>query len=389
MRARALFPAQRAARALFPAQGAARARRALPWILAVAGALAAALAVGAPGTDGPLLDPSSTGPSGTKALVDTLRELGARVEVRSEPPGRGDTTALLLVDDLDDPGRRQMTDWVRGGGTLIVTDVTSPLQPARPGSSISLGGLDPELRRGCPVAALSAVDRVSAPGAVLLEVPPGATGCFPGERESWLVVASVGRGTVVGLGGASAFLNSHLARADNAVLAATLLAPTPTDRVVVLRPPAPGAGQEDLGDLVAPRVKLALVQLGVAFVLVALWRAPRLGRPVLEPQPVQVPGSALVIAVGELLQRTRSRAQAASVLGDDLRRTLAARLGLPSSAPAEVVADAVAGRSTRSAEEVLAVLAGQTPADEEALVALAQTVEAIRREIGRNEVGSR
>jgi len=195
-------------------------------------------------------------------------------------------------------------------------------------------------------------------------------------------VASIGRGTVVGLGGASALLNSRLGRADNAVLAATLLAPTRADRVVVLRPPAPGSGQEDLIDLVAPRAKLAVVQLGVAFVVVALWRARRLGRPVLEPQPVQVPGSALVIAVGQLLQRTRSRAQAAAVLGDDLRRTLASRLGLAPSAPAEVVADAVAGRSDRSSEEVLAVLAGQTPGDEEALVALARTVEQIREETG-------
>jgi len=363
-------------------QASRRARRAGPWALLAVGALAAALAVGAPSGDGPPLDPSSTGPGGTKALVDTLRELGARVEVRSELPGRSDTTALLLADDLDEPGRQRLAGWVEEGGTLVVTDVTSPLQPGRPTSSVSFAGIDPELRRGCAVPALRQVDRVSAPGAVLLEVPPGGTGCFPGDRESWLVVVSVGRGTVVGLGGASAFLNSRLGRADNAVLAATLLAPTRADRVVVLRPPAPGSGQQDLSDLVAPRAKLALVQLCIAFVLVALWRARRLGRPVLEPQPVQVPGSALVIAVGQLLQRTRSRGQAASVLGDDLRRALASRLGLAPSAPAEVVADAVAGRSNRSPEEVLAILAGQTPGDEEALVALAQSVEQLRQETG-------
>ena len=357
-------------------------RRARPWLLLAAAALAAALVVGAPSGDGPALDPSSTAPSGTKALVDTLRELGARVDVRAEPPGRGDTTALLLVDDLDQQGRQQLVDWVEEGGTLVVTDVTSPLQPGRPGSGVSLVGLDPELRRGCQVSALREVDRISAPGAVLLDVPQGATGCFPGDGDSWLVVAPAGRGTVVGLGGASAFLNSRLGRADNAVLAATLLAPTRADRVVVLRPPAPGGGQTSLSDLVAPRVKLALVQLGIAFALVALWRARRLGRPVLEPQPVRVPGAALVTAVGQLLQRTRSRDQAASVLREDLRRTLAARLGLAPSTPADVVADAVAGRSTRSADEVLAVLAGQTPPDEEALVALAQTVESMRREVG-------
>jgi len=357
--------------------------RALPWALLAVGAFAVAFVLGAPGDDGPPLDPASTGPSGTKGLVDTLRELGARVEVRSEPPGPGDASGLVLVDALDDDGRQRVADWVRAGGTLVVTDLSSPLQPGAPASSVSLAGVDPELRRGCDVAALAQVGRVSAPGATLLEVPPGATGCFPGGEESWMVVAPVGRGTVVGLGGAGAFVNSRLTRADNAALAATLLAPRRVDRVVVLRPPAPGSGQKDVLDLVAPRVKLAVLQLGIAFVVVALWRARRLGRPVLEPQPVQVPGSALVGAVGELLQRRRSRAEAAAVLRDDLRRGLAAALGLPPSAPPEVVADAVAGRSTMSPEEVLAVLAGQTPGDEEALVALAQSVESVRREVGR------
>lgn len=360
-----------------------RARRVLPWLAVVAGAFTVALAVGAPGDDGQPLDPASTGPSGTKALVDTLRELGARVDVRSEPPRSGDTTALVLVDDLDDTGRRRVADWVRDGGTLVVADPSSPLHPARPGPSVSLGGLDPELRRGCQVPALRQVERVAVPGAVLLEVPPGATGCFPGGGESWLVVAPAGRGTVVGLGGAGALVNSRLAGADNAVLATALLAPGLDDRVVVLRPPPPGAGQKDVLDLVGPGVKLAVVQLGIAFVLVAVWRARRLGRPVLEPQAVQVPGSALVGAVGELLQRRRSRAEVAGVLRDDLRRTLAARLGMAPSAPAAAVADTAAARSTVSVEEVLAVLAGQTPVDEEELVALAQAVESVRREVGR------
>jgi len=362
--------------------GAARARRALPWVGLAAGVAAVALLVGAPGDDGPPLDPSSTGPSGTKGLVDTLRELGVRVDVRSEP-ARGDSAALLLVDDLDDGGRERVADWVRAGGTLVVTDLASPLHPAPPRSSASLGGLDPELRRGCGVAALARVERVSVPGAVLLEVPPGATGCFPGDGDSWLVVVPTGEGTVVALGGAGAFVNSRLGRADNAVLATALLAPGRDDRVVVLRPPAPGAGRTGLLDLVSPGVKLAVAQLAIAFVLVALWRARRLGRPVPEPQPVQVPGSALVTAVGELLQRRRSRAEAATVLRDDLRRTLAARLGLPPSAPADVVAEAVSARSAFSAEEVLGLLAGRAPGDEDELVALAQSLESLRREVGR------
>ena len=118
--------------------------------------------------------------------------------------------------------------------------------------------------------------------------------------------------------------------------------------------------------------------------MLVLWRARRLGRPVLEPQPVQLAGSELVVAVGELLQRAKGREQAASVLRDDLRRWLAERIGLPPATPAEVVAEAVgASRAAGdlTADEVLRVLAGGRPADEDGLVALAHAVESIRRRV--------
>jgi hypothetical protein len=98
---------------------------------------------------------------------------------------------------------------------------------------------------------------------------------------------------------------------------------------------------------------------------------------------VPLAGSELVVAVGELLQRAKGREQAASVLRHDLRRWLAERLGLPPATPAEVVAEAATARSsgTVSVDEVLAVLAGGRPANEDALVALAHSVESIRHRL--------
>jgi hypothetical protein len=121
----------------------------------------------------------------------------------------------------------------------------------------------------------------------------------------------------------------------------------------------------------------------VAFVLLALWRARRLGRPVVEPQPVQLPGAELVVAVGNLLQRAKSRRQAAGLLTDDLRRSLAERLGLPASTPPDQVADAVAARTGIPRERVLRTLSQATPGDEAELVALSQAVDTIRREVIR------
>ena len=131
----------------------------------------------------------------------------------------------------------------------------------------------------------------------------------------------------------------------------------------------------------SPRVKLALVQLAVAFVLVALWRARRLGQPVLEPVPVEIPGSELVVAVGRLLQRGRGRARAAEILRHGLRRTLGARLGLPAGASPAEVAEAAVGRTGLTVDELTALLDGPEPADERQLVELAQSVERVREEV--------
>jgi Domain of unknown function (DUF4350) len=358
-------------------------RGALPWLALAAGLLVVALVGGQRQDQGVPLDPASSKPLGTKALVEVLAGLGARVTVSSEPPAAGVSTALLLSDDLD-PGRQAaVRDWVRRGGVLVVADPGSGITDRKVAGSARVGLLDAELERRCDLPALRDVGRVSAPGGVVFQVPDGAQGCFPRGRGAWLLVRPLGAGTVVRLGGASALVNEHLGEADNGLLVASLLAPAQGTAVRVLRPPLPGEGPKTLSDLVAPRVKLALLQLAVAFVVLALWRARRLGRPVAEPQPVQIPGSELVVAVGNLLQRARGRGQAAGLLADDLRRELAARLGLPPSAPPDQVAEAAAARTGIPLERSLRALAPATPRDEAELVALSQAVDAVRREVVR------
>jgi hypothetical protein len=389
----------------------------LPWVAVVVGvALVVVVVAGRGDEEGSPLDPASPHPLGTKGLVEVLRELGGEVRVSGGQPGPGTETALLLSDDLS-PGRRQrLLDWVGRGGTLVVADPSSGVTAVEQAGSTQIGLLDAEIERRCDVAALADVGRVAAPGGIVFEVPkgqggpggpgapgpggPGAPGpggpgnpggppnggtraCFPRNDGAWLLVQPVGSGTVVRLGGASVLVNRELGEADNAVLLASLLVPAEGTGVQVLQPPLPGGGDAGLTDLIAPRVRLALWQLVVAFVLLALWRARRLGRPVAEPQPVQLPGAELVVAVGNLLQRAKGRGQAAGLLTDDLRRSLAERLGLPPSTPADQVADTVAERTGIPRERVLRTLAPTAPRDEAELVALSQAVDTIRREVIR------
>jgi hypothetical protein len=372
--------------------------RALPWVALVVGFAVVVAVAGRRPDEGNPLDPASPGPLGTKGLVEVMKELGGRVVISSAAPATGTDAALLLSDDLT-PGRRQeLLDWVDRGGTLVVADPGSGVTAVKPVGSTRIGLLDAEIERRCDVPALARVGRVAAPGGVVFEVPegqggsPGGSGaavvgsvqaCYPRNDGAWLLVQSVGSGTVVRLGGASALVNEELGKADNGVLMASLLVPTEGTTVQVLQPPLPGGGGAGLGDLIAPRVRLALWQLVVAFVLLALWRARRLGRPVVEPQPVQLPGAELVVAVGNLMQRAKGRGQAAGLLSDDLRRSLAERLGLPASTPPDQVADAVAARTGIPRERALRTLTRATPRDEAELVALSQAVDTIRREVIR------
>ncbi len=363
------------------AAGAARTRRTVRfWLVLLGAVLLAALLVGAPGREGPPLDPASTDPLGTRALVLLLEARGATVELVSGPTSRHDT-ALVLADDLDPNRRSVVRQWVDAGGVLVVADPRSELHGLAPTGGARIGPVEPVLAGDCPHPALRSVERVDPAGGLLYRVPDGATGCFWRGDAAFVVLRSSGEGTVAALGGAAALVNGAIGQADNAVLAAALLAPRDGTTVAFLRPPPPGEGEAGLLDLVAPDVKQAVLQLAVAFVLFALWRARRLGRPVEEELPVELAGSELVAATGNLLQQAHRRDQAAALLRRRLTAELGERLGTgPGTAP-EVVAEAAARRTGMPTERLLAVLAGGPVADDAALVELAHTIEAIRQEV--------
>lgn len=358
-------------------------RRGRPWLLLAGAVLLAALVTTRRPDTGPPLDARSTGPLGARGLVLVLEELGARVEL-TNVPGPGADTALLLSDHLDEASRARLLDWVGAGGTVVVADPRSELAPLleRPSNLFGSGdGSDRGLTPHCSLPALAEVGRIDLRDALPFRPPEGGVGCFPVGEGFALVARGEGAGTVVAVGGAHLFLNSSLDEADNSVLAVSLLAPKRGTVVAFLEPPPPGSGERSVLELVSPRVKAGLAQLVVGFALFALWRARRLGRPVTEPQPVEVAGSELVVAVGNLLQQARRRDAAGEMLRVELRRTLADRLGLPPDSPGELLAEGAAARTGLRAERVAAALESRPFADEAELVTLAQSVEEIRKEL--------
>ncbi|MGH9086494.1 MAG: DUF4350 domain-containing protein [Acidimicrobiales bacterium] len=344
--------------------------------------LLAAYAGGRPGDDGPPLDPRSDGPLGTSALVSLLERLGAEVELSVGLPTGDDDVALLLQDRLTEEQAIDLEAWVRGGGTLVVTDPTSRFTPTLTGPDLTLdpSNLEPG---SCTIAALADVEEVDGGSAARYEVAEVDDLCF-GDREdgAFVVARAQGGGDVIAVGGAAFATNELLDEADNAVLAATLLAPAPGGRVRFVEAPVPaGGGDDSLGDLVPDAVKRALAQLAVAFVLYALWRAIRLGKPVVEDQPVEIASSELVAAIGRLLGRTRSPGAAAETMRGELRRTLRARLGVPVDAPPTTLAEVTAARTGASVDDVLRAVDDRPVTTDDELLAVARSVAAIHQEV--------
>lgn len=354
-------------------------RRAWLWVGLATVAVAVALVAGRPPSDGPPLDPSSTGPLGTRALVLLLEELGADVEVTDRPSTQD--VAVVLADDLDHAGRESLGAWVEAGGTLVIADPDSPLNPFPVAGQAAIGPLEGDLvDRSCGIDALAGVERVDPSGGVTYSVGTGV-GCFTSAGGAFVAAQARGRGAVAAIGGAGALVNRSIGEADNAALAAALAVPRPGVRVAFLRPPAPGSGRQGLVALIAPDVKAAGVQLGVAFLVYALWQARRLGRPVVERLPASLTASELVVAVGNLLHHARRHDQAANLLRDDLRRALAHRLGLAPDSPPDVVAEAAGHRSAIPTERIAELLRPSPVAGTEDLVALAGRLETMRQEV--------
>jgi hypothetical protein len=337
-----------------------------------------------PRSTGLPLDPASADSDGTKALVLTLEGLGADVEVLDTVPDDDVDTLLVMVDNLSGAAGRQARALARAGATLVITDSGGSIQPELREEGIGTVGFfsSSPLDQDCGLAAFRDVERIRVGTSSAFSVPNGATGCFMQDGVAWMVVQPEGQGTIVTTGGASFLTNALIGADDNAVLAAALLAPDPGTRVAVVRPDfAVARGARDrrsLSDMIPSQVKWGLAQLLFAFVLMALWRGRRVGRPVREMQPVRLAASELVVAVGQLYQRTGAIRRAAELLRADLRRGLSRRLGVPETLEPEAFAEAAAARAATDVNELRELLGGPLPASPAELVTMAQRAAHVR-----------
>ncbi len=347
-------------------------------VLAVAITGVAVLTAVQPDTGLPL-DPASTGPDGTRALVDVLAAVGHPVDVVDPGDIADADVVLLLRDQLTDAQHEALRRRVRDGARVVVADPESELAPQDP---VPVGFLDRVLTRGCDVPALRDVREVRPTGGVVYPVPDGGTGCFATAEGAWLVIEPLGRGHIVSLGGPDVLVNSTLGRADHAVLTAQLLAPSGHGSIAVVRPVLRTAGDDvSLVDLVPPGVRVMVLQLLVAFVVLVVWRARRLGPPLVETTSVTLANAEQTSAVGALLARNGARAAAVRRIAGDTRLRLARRLGLHGGSGVEEIAAAVAERTGQDGAAVAATLEPATPTDDADLLRATVDLAQLERDV--------
>jgi Domain of unknown function (DUF4350) len=361
-------------------------------LVLVAGLVLAAVAAGRPTG---YLDPRAADPSGSRALAALLRDQGVTVDlVRTSAAMRAGTRAgdTLLVTSPDLLVDSQVRLARETGADLVLVGAGQPERFIR--GVAAVGGSDADTRQpGCALRAAQQAGSADA-GRLAYSVDVEQVGvstgtqveqCYSADGDPSLVHLSSpeGRATTV-LGNPAVLTNDRLDDAGDAALALGLLGARP--RLVWYLPTpgdVPASEQRSFYDLVPAGVWWALVQLVVAVLLLAFWRARRLGGLVPEPLPVVVRATETVEGRGRLYRRSGARDKAAATLRAAALTRLVPVLGLPRRSDPATVADAVAGRSRRTPLDVTALLYGAAPADDAALVRLADQLDDLEREVRR------
>ncbi|WP_454084864.1 DUF4350 domain-containing protein [Georgenia sp. Marseille-Q6866] len=372
----------------------ARSRRPVLFLVVaalVAVAAVVAIVVGRGSTSAVPLAPDNPQPAGAQAAATILREQGVRVSTVSTTDDAvrvaGPSTTLLVTatgrldDDQLAAVRDTGADLVLGQPTFLpdLEPLTDRVEPSPVGSDV-------------PVAAACADPDATAAGTLsrsvggVVALGDDVELCFPtaegaGALATW---EQDGRDVAV-LADATLLSNEHLADAGNAALVLRLLGgneelvwylPTVGDTVG-----DDGAGTGGTAALVPPTVRVLGLQLLVLAVVVVLWGGRRLGRVVTEPMPVVVRSAETTLGRGRLYRRARDHAHAAAGLRAGCATRVAARLGVPPSARAEVLVAAVARATGREEAAVGSLLYGPPPTSDAELTRLTRELDTLESEV--------
>ena len=362
------------------------------------------------------LDPRSTDPRGSRAVAELLADHGVSTRVvttvtaarAAEGP---DTTLVVSTPDLLTLHQQRLlrTGTAQSGGrTVLVAPGPASVGTLVPGvTADATRSATSTLPPHCALPAARRAGPAETGGIRYHTSLPAADTCYvsDGLPSVVRVPAPGAAGDTVVLGAPDVLFNDRLDQQGNASLALNLLGSRPhvvwylpslTDRTA-------DGDRRSFYDLIPSGWSWGVLQLAVAAVLAAAWRARRLGPLVFEPLPVVVRASETTEGHARLYRRAGARERAAAALRHASRLRLASLVGTPPAQAhsPEVLLPALAARlpaddpaaapPSRSPDgpsahrnRLHALLFGPPPGDDAALVALADHLDALEGEVRRS-----
>lgn len=368
-----------------------RRRRVAAWIAIAAGLVA----VGVVGTilagigewtERDVLDPESVGPSGTRALVEILRDQGvevviARDRATAESALEEGPASLAIADPaaLSDDAVLAVTD--AADDVVLIDPRARTLRLLLPGATPYGVGPGDSVAPACDLPDAERSGSVT-PGAIYL---PGAqsTACYPTGGGYGLLIEDDGRGRTVAVDGRALLVNDVLTDGGNAALAVNLLGRHPT--LVWYMPSLEDSdladGDVSLGDLTPRWVSPVIVLLIVSGIAAGIWRGRRFGPLVAERLPVTVRAGETTEGRGRLYAHARDALHAADQLRIGALGRLGRLLGLGPAASAEEIADAAAAMTGIDRGTVRGILLDELPRTDTALVALDDRLRTLEKAV--------
>lgn len=364
-------------------------------LVLLTGIVIALLKPAAPATG--YLDPAGTGPFGAHALADILAERGHHV-VRTVTPAAAAAAAAasrpggatLVVTSPVYLTPRALASLAQVPGHVVVVEpdkaaLTAFAPLITLAGTSGIGPTQPD----CGLDAAQRAGNADMGGIGLLRPPLSVadiTSCYPANGSASLIQYSSGGRLITLLGTGIPLSNQALGDLGNAALALNLLSTSP--RIVWLVPaPAivagtgPQGAQKSLTSLLPLGAGLVTIQLCIAVVLAALWRGRRLGPLVPEQLPVVVRASETVEGHARLYQSRRARDRAAAALRTAMLNRVMPAVGLAPDARPDAITAALRARSGLSTAKIEMMLFGPAPSSDASLVALADDLDALEREV--------
>lgn len=350
------------------------------------------------------LDPRSADQYGSRAVAELLEDRGVTTRVvttldEATTATGPDTTLLITTPDLlTDHQQQTLRDAAAssGGRTVLLSAGPASIGTLAPGTSTEAPAPVSARAPQCSLPAARSAGNADLGGERYATEAPGADSCYPSDGLPTLLrIDAPGNGDTVLLGSPDILYNHRLDKHGNASLALQLLGSRP-DLVWYLPSLSDVSATEDgtdgnsdgesdstFLDLIPSGWLWGTLQLALAAVLTAIWRARRLGPLVTERLPVAIRASESTEGRARLYRNVNARDRAASALRSATRTRLAPLLGVPpvDAHSPEALLPAVSAHLPTGDRDLKTLLFGPAPADDTALIQLADQLDALEREV--------